>query len=316
MTDVHSCPPDHKHGATGTCYGEHLCRCDECRGSHAIRSRDLTRRKAYGTFDSGLVDAEPVRQHIEMLRGFGMGARRIGTVSGLGRSVIEYIIWGRAVTSARRHRPAIPAKRVSREYAAKILALKPEIAALDDNAVIPSRGTQRRIQALVARGWSMVQLANQAGLHRRTIGLITRQPTVHAGTHRRIAALYEALWDTEPDRETAVDKHSYTLSINLAAARRWLPPLAWDDIDNDTEPPATEHDTTLDEIAVELACMGEKVRLNSAERRAVIQILHPRKWSDNLVAAHADCDERTVLRIRQELGLEAWDQTELTKRAA
>jgi hypothetical protein len=27
------CPPEHKHGATSTCYTVHKCRCDECTSS-------------------------------------------------------------------------------------------------------------------------------------------------------------------------------------------------------------------------------------------------------------------------------------------
>ena len=34
------CPPEHKHGATGTCYSGHGCRCVPCRKSRSKSRRD------------------------------------------------------------------------------------------------------------------------------------------------------------------------------------------------------------------------------------------------------------------------------------
>jgi hypothetical protein len=62
---------------------------------------------------------------------------------------------------------------------------------------------------------------------------------------------------------------------------------------------------------VELATMGVHVPLRPAERRQAVQILHARKFSDRLIAATIGCRERTVWRIRHQLGLAAFEHADL-----
>lgn len=39
------CPPDHRHGETMTCYGEHRCRCASCLEGNARRKREWRLRR-------------------------------------------------------------------------------------------------------------------------------------------------------------------------------------------------------------------------------------------------------------------------------
>jgi hypothetical protein len=61
---------------------------------------------------------------------------------------------------------------------------------------------------------------------------------------------------------------------------------------------------------------GERVRLTPAERREAVTRLHRLRWSDGRIAEALHCADRTVLRIREELHLEAFDQTTLQRKGA
>lgn len=64
-------------------------------------------------------------------------------------------------------------------------------------------------------------------------------------------------------------------------------------------------DGHLDEIAIERAMHGDPVRLTEPERAEAIRRLAARGLSDNAIATRLHCDNRTVLRWRQSLGVES-----------
>lgn len=318
MTTEFECPPEHKHGASGTCYNNHKCRCRGCRDSRAAHAREVTRQKAYGTYDSGFVDADPVRDHIAVLRASGLGRRRIATLAGVQMSTIEALLYCRRGGTKKRTRLKSPSVRVATRNAQAILALQPDIRALAGNALVPSRGAQRRIQALIACGWSSYKITSLLGQPGRfnSAGKILRQDRITAATFRRIAELYETLWDKTPPHTEPHDRAAYVRSINRAAAAGWPKPLDWDDIDTDEGPARGKGDNSVDAIAVELAIAGNSIRLNHAEKLEGLRQMHPKKWSNGLIAERLGCEERTVLRLREELDLPGWDQSELVGRRA
>lgn len=307
------CPADHKHAESSTCYKQHQCRCDPCRLEHNAWEVKRERLKAYGRFDHGLVDAEPVREHLHRLAEFGIGYKRAATLAGVGNTAVRNLIWGRQ-DPGRRH--GSPMKRVKRETAEEILAVKPDLSLLADGARIPARGTHRRLQALVAIGWSQSKLGARLGITPANFSSMMQREHVRVSLHRKVAELFDELWATEPPQERAADRASYTRALGFAKARRWVPPLAWDDIDNDPEPPVAEDDGGIDEAAVELALLGDSVRLTPLERRECVRRLHGRRWSDSRIAETLRIVPRTVLRIREELELDAWDQNDLRDRGA
>lgn len=308
MTDQ-TCPVDHKHGATANCYTSHGCRCRGCRAGRAAATNQWRKQKAYGRWVPPYVAAEPVRQHVAHLRAFGMGCVRIAEVAGVSTNAIQALVFGR------KDLPGVPTVKISRDSAEKLLAVKAEISNMRPSALVPARGVQRRLQALAARGWSLTETARLLGIERRNFMFMTSERCM-VRTHLEVAALYDRLWDQEPPRETRTQRNTYSRTVAMARRRGWLPPLAWDDIDNDVTPPATERSGELDELAVELACAGERVRLTAEERRAAVRILHGRRWSDQLIASRLHVRDRTVLRIRQELGLSAFPQDELVRAVA
>lgn len=232
------CPADHKHAEKSTCFIQHQCRCTPCVDAHNAREQRRNKLKAYGRYDNGLVDVAPVREHVLMLGEYGIGYKRVAQLCGFKSSTpVRTIIWGRQDPGPRYGEMQ---KRVKRETAEKILAIQPTIDNMGDGAKVPAVGTHRRIQALAARGWSLSKLSRRLDIDIPNFWTMMRRDHVLAATHRRVAALYEELWDQAPPNHEWHDKAAYTRSKNYARKRGWLPPAAWDDIDDPAEHPEVD----------------------------------------------------------------------------
>lgn len=165
-------------------------------------------------------------------------------------------------------------------------------------SVVSARGAQRRIQALVARGWSQQRLADALGVKCSTIFMLMSREGVRTSRHLEVVALYELMWNVAPPMEWRWDRAAATRSMNHARAEGWLPPLAWDDLDADDTPAVAAPDDDIDDVAVDLATAGEDVRLTAAERREAVRRLNSLHYSDNEIAARLRITARAVLRIR------------------
>lgn len=238
----------HRHGERTT-YVVHKCRCDACREDNTESMRRLRRDKLYGRH--WLVDAEPVRQHLRWLSSQGMGWKPAARAAGVATSTAHSILYGKLLTQPGHpeHRP--PRKKVSKAVADRILAVQPT---LQDGAIVNPVGTRRRIQALVARGWSLSQLAKRLGVAPTNFSRSIYSSGVLEGTRKAVAALYEQLWDQEPPTGTRWEKIAATKARRYAAERGWLPPMAWDDdtIDDPTTQPTTSDDDPTVDPADEL----------------------------------------------------------------
>ncbi len=314
LRDRKVCPPEHKHAASTTCYIQHQCHCDPCMDHHAELERRRAKLKAYGRFDTGLVDVGPVREHMLVLAEFGIGYKRIAQLAGIGITPVRNILWGRQEPGPRYGEMQ---QRVKRETADAILRVRPTVEHLAGGALVPSRGVQRRIQALVVRGWSMSKIARRVGMSPANFSHLLDRDQVQASTYRAVCEVYEELWDQDPPEETHRDKIAASRSRSYGKRRRWAPPLAWDDIDNDPHPPEISEEEAVawrdlvDHAAVELALTGARVHLSSASRREAVQRLHARRWSHGRIAEQLGCAADTVQRISAELGLTAWTKEEI-----
>lgn len=158
--------------------------------------------------------------------------------------------------------------------------------------LVPALGTVRRLQALQAIGYGYPRLAIETGISEKTL----RNPTyrgqwVYRVTADAVATVYERLCMTPLDGPYA------RRSRNMAAAKGWMPPLAWDDIDDPDERPVHRaRDYALDDVAIDRFIAGDhQLRLSRAERFEVL-----RRWphSDN------ELERRTgwnVARMRRDL---------------
>ncbi|HLA14639.1 MAG TPA: hypothetical protein VJZ25_06405, partial [Gemmatimonadaceae bacterium] len=164
-----------RYGATSFAYGSEQTRAMIAKEENSFRETRRNRLKAYGRFDTGLVDAEPVREHMMMLAEFGMGYKRVARIAGIGITPTRNIIWGRQDAGPRNGEMQ---KRVKRETAEALLAVKPDLSLLAGGAYISSRGGQRRVQALVTRGWSQSKLCAMVGRDRGNWVKVMRAPQV------------------------------------------------------------------------------------------------------------------------------------------
>jgi hypothetical protein len=128
---------------------------------------------------------------------------------------------------------------------------------------VPSLGYLRRIQALVALGYAMQDLDRELGYKAGSVSRFLKEspPWVLEARAKKIGALYERLCMTP-----APEGFARTRALSVAGRNKWLPPLAWDDIDTDPtpEPEAKPHGRPMvRHIQIEdaewLADMGENL---------------------------------------------------------
>jgi transcriptional regulator with XRE-family HTH domain len=184
---------------------------------HRCYENHRNRQKLYGRWQSSRVPAEPVRAHVEALRASGIGSRRIEELSGVSRSVIQSLINGRSIYGNQ------PSKTISAANAQRLMAVSGLPAA---GCPVDITGTARRLQALVAIGYTQSDLAGRVGITpANATGLFHGRGRVLASTARRVESIYEQLEMTPGPSDRA---------RNHARKQGWAPPLAWDDdtIDN------------------------------------------------------------------------------------
>jgi predicted ArsR family transcriptional regulator len=204
------------------------CRCRPCRDSANRYERARQRQQMYG--HDAYVDAGPARAHITALMAAGMGLKRIVAVSDISQGLLWKLIYGKRRADGTR----TPSKRIRPTTEAVILAITLDLA---DGARVSGVGTRRRLQALVAVGWSQSKLARRLGMGGRNFGHLihnlglTGEVTV---THAKaVTALYDQLWDQLPPHTQHRDHIAYSRAINHAIGYDWPVPMAWDEDDID-----------------------------------------------------------------------------------
>lgn len=217
--------------------------CSKC--TRPVRCRGLCRKhyekaRRLVTFKTVMVDAQPVREHLQYLISNGMGTHRIADVSGVGRNVIQGILIGTRNRS--------PSSQVVRRNANKLLSVQIDLA---DGAAIEALGSMRRLRALVALGYTQTDIANRIGVQLPNLGKLihARQKHVSVKIARRISQVYdELLMKPGPSNRAR----------RMARNHGWLPPLAWDDIDDPNEHPAKPKRCALrwDEKFYEMRSLG------------------------------------------------------------
>lgn len=123
----------------------------------------------------------------------------------------------------------------------------------------PACGAQRRLQALMALGWSLVELGERLGRSRPAMTDLLRQVDhVQWATYTAVRDLYDELWDARPPEDTTDQRRAATRARRRAQREGWALPMAWDDdrgprgIDNpEATPwaPAARRVHTIDVIA-------------------------------------------------------------------
>jgi len=193
------------HG-TLTAYCSHGCRCPECKRVANRASKKWRVDKAAGI--ERMVDAEPLRRHVQSLLDQGMSFRGIALTAGY--------------RSRNSLGSALSRKRVMRKTFDRIISIRVESDARRFGYV-DSTASRRRLQGLMAIGWPSRELAVRIGFfeHGSVLDLTAEHNrTIRRATAESIKCVYDELWDQPgPSR----------ISAQRAAKRGWVVPMAWDD---------------------------------------------------------------------------------------
>lgn len=262
--DVRDCthPARHQHG-TRAAYVLDRCRCLPCKVANREGMARAKRAKLYGR--GRLVDAGPVRAHVQQLQAEGMGWKRIARAAGVHTSTVGVLLYGRGGDD-----PRPPRKQISRGLAEKLLAVRP------DPALLPSVGVRRRLQALIAIGWNRAELCRRLDIQRSNFDNFLDSDQSSRATTAKVGALFSELWDRRPPEDRWA-----RASRAYAASRGWAPPAAWDDIDDPDEVPKG--------VGVAKATTAQRIR-----------DLHELGETDREIAARLRKDLAYVHRILQE----------------
>lgn len=213
----------HQHG-TYLAFSKDRCHCPPCTAAYRAHAKRVAYRTATGTHT--YVDAGHARRHVQQL----LSTLTVGQIqqrSGVNRTTIRVLL---GVFPGRPE-----SKRITRTTHAALLAVRPARIGPETSGWVDRSGTQRRLRALIALGWTARHLTRTLHMSTRTMGLLTADTgtAVRASTRTAVAALYDdlALTIPAPSRSTTVAKR-------IARRNGWVPPLAWDD-DTIDDPQAT-----------------------------------------------------------------------------
>jgi transcriptional regulator with XRE-family HTH domain len=216
------------------------------------------------------VAAGPAREHVRALGQQGIGWRRAAELAGISKSTMRSLMFGASGRDA--------SAQIRPETAAAVLAVPAASRNVAPGTPVDATGTRRRVEALVATGWSRAKLGERLGIEPTGMSELLRREQVTAGRARAVADLYDELWNRPPPEREWREKISAARSRNYAREHGWAPPAAWDDdlIDNPRTPPpagwqrtsATPRGAELAEEAAELL-RQDYTRELAAERLGV-----------------------------------------------
>ncbi|KIU17882.1 hypothetical protein [Mycolicibacterium llatzerense] len=160
------------------------------------------------------------------------------------------------------------------DVARKILAVEPvPMFEWSPGRQVPSIGSARRIQALVALGHTQADLAAEIGCYENRIPRMMRQPFVTVAFARDVDALYRRLMFTP-----APDTLAARRSRQRAQRAGWWPPLAWEDIDDPAEKPERKLRYRANSVAPfddryqDVVAIGVRGDANIAERLGISEV--------------------------------------------
>src|SRR5262245_33616256 len=166
-----------------------------------------------------LVSAEPVRQHVLMLRAAG------GTYDSIAQAAGTGAMTAHCIANARR-------PQVQADIAARLMAVS-ETGARRTRR--PACGVMWRLRALVAMGHTCSRIAAATGVPPATLRRIVRGEalTISPQLRQAITALFDAWWDKTPPRRTRQEKLAADGALKRAALNDWPPPAGLDEDDLD-----------------------------------------------------------------------------------
>ena len=246
------------------------------------RQRQRRQLKAIGEWQDPQVDAAPVRERVLVCRQMGMSLSALVNRLGLPPKALHNVMYGA------NGRP--PGKTVLRETAEAVLGFWPTLEDFPDSALIHPAGTVRRVRALQVRGFDDRWQAAELGLLPSNFRAALRSSTVSARFARRVAGLYDRMWDQRPEGHDVTSEVAERARA-FAAEQCYSGPLAWDD-DTIDDPSAVPQTDAVAPVATEGGnvaarwLMGESVVLDRDARREVLAHLY--EWTNDTTAEIAE----------------------------
>lgn len=155
-------------------------------------------------------------------------------------------------------------------------------------------GFRRRVQALMTLGWPKREIAARMGWSPRAdiIDVTLRAARIQRRTHAAMDRIYD---------ELCMHQGPSKITAGRARATGHHPPLSWNDIDRDPEPPEADPgvEDTTDWVAVARAVSGDPpATMRPAERRAAVDQLTRQGRTTGQIAQQVGLTSRHVLRLR------------------
>lgn len=184
--------------------------------------------------------AAPVAAHIAKLRAADMTWDQIADAAGMNCN------WGIRDIAAGRRRGGRVAVHTAEAIMSVTLPAAGDFTGRPDHALVPMIGATRRVQALVALGYTNQFIAQHANypvehMHRLLGG---KAPTLTLKAHRAIAELFERIEAAPPPRGPSALR-----AQRRASERGWALPLAWD-LDTIDDPTVTPHTGTARPLTI------------------------------------------------------------------
>jgi len=190
------------------------CRCPRCSAAHYAYKVGREIAIVRGEW-APWADAAPVREHVQHLVDAGLTEKNVADLAQVAYSSVLYLMHGT------RGRP--PGRRIRRDAAASLRAVRPPSVAIPLSGLVDATGTRRRVQALITLGWPLAWLADEAGWKRSNFwGRLCgqrEQPYVTAVTAAMVRELYDRLWNTPPPQATGRER----AACGRARALTWPP---------------------------------------------------------------------------------------------
>ena len=105
---------------------------------------------------------------------------------------------------------------------------------------VDATGTHRRLDGLMAIGWSLPRLEREGGFADWSLRDLKKKRRVYRKTAEAVTALYDRLSLTPPTCTTKEERLSVARAVSTARRNGYAPPMAWDDdtIDDPAGKPA------------------------------------------------------------------------------
>jgi lambda repressor-like predicted transcriptional regulator len=244
--------------------------------------------------DRSFVPAAKSAVIVRELNDLGCSLAAIAHAAGMSTSGMLHVFDGEYATLQRAHAQALEA-----------LTLHDVIDRALDSHYLPRWAAQRRIQALMALGHSHERITEflRPGLRSHNVlgpNPVTA-PYLRANTWRDVDRVYSQLMMTPGPS---------LIARTRAVAKGFMPPLAWEDIDDPHEKPTlkTDHPETIDSIAIERTLNGDWARLTNPEINEALRLGASRGLDCGEMAVLLRMNKEAVQRRANRYGIHTTDR--------